>query len=125
MSDYSVSNFFTQLKTVYGLNIISFLQNKTLNYSNYIFFGLFLLVRLIALYFLSYQISTLNVILMILQSILLLGVGHILYNIYENIKLGKQSAIIILIILLVTHCIIMYIMNLLFKKIDSDSDSSD
>ena len=125
MSDYSVSNFFTQLKTVYGLNIISFLQNKTLNYSNYIFFGVFLLVRLIALYFLSYQISTLNVILMILQSILLLGVGHILYNIYENIKLGKQSAIIILIILLVTHCIIMYIMNLLFQKIDSDSDSSD
>jgi hypothetical protein len=125
MSDYSVSNFFTQLQTVYGLNIMQFLQNKTLNYSNYIFFGVFLLVRLIALYFLSYQISTLNVILMILQSILLLGVGHILYNIYENIKLGKQSAIIILIILLVTHCIIMYIMNLLFQKIDSDSDSSD
>ena len=121
MSDYSVSNFFTQLQTVYGLNIMQFLQNKTLNYSNYIFFGVFLLVRLIALYFLSYQISTLNVILMILQSILLLGVGHILYNIYENIKLGKQSAIIILIILLVTHCIIMYIMNLLFQKIDSDS----
>lgn len=120
MSDYDIKNFLEQINAVYTLNIVKFLQNKTLNYSNYIFFGVFLLVRLLVLFILSYQISILNVILMILQSILLLGVGHILYNMYEKIKLGKQSAIIILIILLVTHCIIMYIMNLLFQKIDSD-----
>ena len=120
MSDYDMKNFLEQLKIVYTLNIVSFLQNKTANYSNYIFFGVFLLVRLLVLFILGYQISILNVILMILQSILLLGVGHILYNMYEKIKAGKQSASIILSLLLIIHCIIMYIMNLFFQMNDDD-----
>jgi len=120
MSEYSVSNFFEQLKIVYGLNIVAFLKEKNFNFNNYLYFGVFLLLRLLKLLIFDYQISILNVILMILQSILLLGVGHIAYNIYQNIKLGKQSAIVISSTLLVIHCIIIYIMNLLFQQNDSD-----
>jgi len=113
MSEYSVSNFLTQLQTVYTLNIITFLQNKTLNYSNYIFFAVFLLVRVIAFYFLGYQLSVLNIVLMLIQSVLLLGTGYTIYNLYTNANKG------VLAILLVVHLIIMYVMNLLFQKIDS------
>lgn len=114
MSDYSVSNFFTQIKTVYGLNIVSFLQNKTLNYSNYIFFGVFLLVRLIALYFLGYEFSILNIVLMLIQSVLLLGAGFAIYNLYANANKG------VLAILLVVHLIIIYVINIFFQTVDSD-----
>ena len=115
MSEYSVKNFLTQLQTVYTLNIIAFLQNKTLNYSNYIFFAVFLLVRVIAFYFLGYQLSVLNIVLMLIQSVLLLGTGFNIYNLFANTKASKG----VLAILLVVHLIIMYVMNLLFQKIDS------
>jgi hypothetical protein len=120
MSEYSVSNFFEQLKIVYGLNIVAFLKEKNFNFNNYLYFGVFLILRLLKLLIFDYQISILNVTLMILQSILLLGVGHIAYNTYQNIKLGKQSAIVISSTLLVIHCIIIYIMNLLFQQNESD-----
>jgi len=114
MSEYSVSNFLTQLKTVYTLNIVAFLQNKTLNFSNYIFFAVFLLVRLIAFFILGYQLSIFNIVLMLIQSVLLLGAGYTIYNLYANANKG------ILAILLTVHLIIIFIMNLLFQKDDSD-----
>ena len=114
MSEYSVSNFFTQLQTVYTLNIKVFLQNKTLNYSNYIFFAVFLLVRLIAFYFLGYQLSIFNIVLMLMQSVLLLGTGFTIYNLYANVNKG------VLAILLTVHLIILYLINILFQTVDFD-----
>lgn len=116
MSEYSVSNFLTQLQTVYTLNIVAFLQNKTLNYSNYIFFAVFLIVRLIAFYILGYQLSILNIVLMLIQSVLLLGTGFNIYNLFANTNASKG----VLAILLVVHLIILYIINIFFQKNDSD-----
>lgn len=113
MSEYSVSNFITQLQTVYTLNIVAFLQNKTLNFSNYIFFAVFLLVRVIAFYFLSYQLSVLNIILMLIQSVLLLGTGFNIYNLFSNVYANKG----VLAILLVFHLIILYVINLFFQTL--------
>ena len=106
MSEYSISNFITQLQTVYTLNIVTFLQNKTLNYSNYIFFAVFLLVRVIAFYFLGYQLSVLNIILMLIQSVLLLGTGFNIYNLFSNVYANKG----VLAILLVFHLILLQMM---------------
>lgn len=105
MLDYNISNFFSELTNLYGLNIISFLKNKTLNFNNYLFFVIFLLLRLIVLFFLSYELSILNIVLMLIQSIFLLGTGYILYS------MGPLG------IILIIHCIIIYVINLFFHSI--------
>jgi hypothetical protein len=112
MSEYSISNLLTQVQTVYTLNIVTFLQNKTLNYNNYLYFILFLVLRLITLFFTGYQLSIFNVSLMLFQSIYLLGACFIVYNLITNINKGPLA------ILLVAHLIVIYIMNLLFKTYD-------
>jgi len=111
MSEYNITNLTEQLVSVYK-NSLVLLQGSFFNFSNYIWFGVFVVIRIVMLLLSGGESSFFEIFLSLLQSVYLLASLSIILTLYSYYNANKINSGGPLGIILAVHLLLAYLINL-------------